>query len=324
MRYFVSLFLALFLVGCGSQLSTKQIVDKVQNGVVVISNQNVSDPKASGLGTGFIVGENEIVTNNHVIEGEGNKLTVYSPNSRTMYDAEVVHTDVVSDVAVIKLKDWEKFKQAEMPVYIEIGNSEEQDLGEKVVVVGHPWGLTWSVSEGITSQKNRRFDPNPKYVDQVDAKLFQGNSGGPIFNEEGQVICISNLMMTREGGSYGFCLPTTLVNKVLYDFKTLGEVRWRAMNVSVSQSEEKSGVVIKALEPNGAAAAAGLQVDDLVLKIITPNNHPEGIIVRSPDDVITELATLRGDDENVKMVVERNGKELVIDVKTNYKLSKDY
>ena len=73
---------------------------------------------------------------------------------------------------------------------------------------------------------------NPKFMDQVDANLFQGNSGGPIFDGNGNVVCVSTMMLSMEGGSYGFCVPSNLVQKVVYDLNAFGEVRWRVMNIT--------------------------------------------------------------------------------------------
>jgi len=196
--------------------------------------------------------------------------------------------------------------------------------GDKVIVVGHPWGLTWTVSEGILSGKHRRAGQNPKFMDQVDANLFQGNSGGPIFNANGEVICVSTMMLAMDGGSYGFCVPSNLVKKIIHDFNVFGEVRWRALNISASLTDDGSSVIVSSLEPDGAASKAGIKEGDRILEIITEKNHPKGIIISNPNDLITELATLNGDDEKVKLVIERNGEKMMIDVVTNFRLSSEY
>ncbi|QMP83850.1 MAG: hypothetical protein [Caudoviricetes sp.] len=319
MKYIVAAFISIFLIGC-TKMSTADIASQKTDGIVFISNE-ISDTKG-GIGTGFLVG-NQIVTNLHVVEGNG-KITVFSDDSQRKYEATISFQDPVADIAVLKLKDWELYNQNETPVGLEFGNSEEARVGERVVVIGHPWGLYWSVSEGIVSAKNRRIAKTPKFLDQVDAKLFQGNSGGPIFNEEGQVVCISNMMLSKEGGSYGFCIPSNLVKKVLYDFEKFGKVRWRVLNVATGMSDDGSALVLKTIDLNGAAAAAGLKEGDKVLEIFTPNSHPNGVKIVSSDDLITELALLRGDDELVKLLVDRNGEKLMIDVKTNHKLSEEY
>ena len=320
MKYLYTSVLALFLMGC-NEMSTVELVDEVKSGTVLIANQ--IDVATGGTGTGFLLNDNQIITNHHVVDGNG-QLFVYSSNSQRKYPAEVVYADPIADVAVIRIVDWEVFKKNENPVNLTLGDSDEMRLGDKVVVIGHPWGLTWTVSEGILSAKNRRVGQNPKHMDQIDAKLFQGNSGGPIFNEKGQVICVSNMMLALEGGSYGFCLPSDLVKKIVHDFNMFKEVRWRVINVAVDLTEDGSSVIVRSLDPDGAAAKAGIKEGDKVLEIITPTNHPQGVKITNTNDLITELSTLNGSDEMIKLIIERNGEKMIIDVKTNYKLSSEY
>jgi S1-C subfamily serine protease len=302
--------------------NTVELVEMVKGGTVLITNQ--IDATTGGSGTGFILKDNMIVTNDHVIAGKNNKIMVVSPMTSKQYEAEVVHTDPISDIAMIRLKDWELFEREQSPVNLTLGDSDKMTEGSKVVIIGHPWGLTWTVSEGILAAKHRRAGPNPKYMDQVDAKLFQGNSGGPVFNEKGQVVCVSNMMLSREGGSYGFCIPSNLVSKIIHDFVTLGEVRWRALNVSIGLTEDGSNVILEAVETGGAAETAGLKEGDKILVVFTPNNHPNGKKIVKTDELITELGTMHGDDEMIRMTIERDGELIMMNVKTGYKLSKEY
>jgi serine protease Do len=317
----ITAFIVLHTGGFGSIKSTEQLVREVKDGTVLIENK--IDTANGGIGTGFIVGENMIVTNNHVIQGNG-KLTVVSNHDQTRYEAEVVSADPVVDLAIIKLKKWEEYKQHEGAIILPIADSRDYKEGSKVVIIGHPWGLTWTVSEGIMSAKNRRTGPNPKYVDQVDAKIFEGNSGGPVFNEDGEVICVSELMLEGKGGSYGFCIPSSLLKKVIGDFQLFGEVRWRAMNVSIGLTEDGNSVIVNSVDANGAADKAGIKAGDKILEIYTPNNHPAGMIVVDVNSLITELATMSGNDDKIKVLIDRNGEKQMIDVITNYKLSKEY
>ena len=300
--------------------NTVELVEQVKPGTVLITNQ--IDATSGGSGSGFILEDNMIITNHHVIDGNG-KISVYSPNSRKKYEAKVVYQDKIVDLAILRLLDWELFEKEQKPVNLKLGNSDETSEGEKIVVIGNPWGLTWSVSEGILSAKSRRSGPNPKYLDQVDAKVYQGNSGGPIFNENGQVVCVSEIMLSGEGGSYGFCIPSNLVKKVIHDFNVLGEVRWRVINVAVGLTDDGSNVILESVEPGGAAGKAGLKEGDKILTIFTEDNRTGKKIV-TPDDMITELATLHGDDEDIRVAIDRNGEKMMIDVKTNYKLSSEY
>lgn len=318
MKYAVMAIAMLLLAGCSK--TTVETVDHVKSGVVLIENR--IDTTNGGVGSGFILEDNVIVTNHHVIEG-GGKITVYSPNSSEKFEAEVVYSDPVVDLAVIKLKDWNKFEAQENPVNLTLGDSSSMTEGSKVIVIGHPWGLKWSVSQGIISGKFRRVGSNPQFVDQVDAHLFQGNSGGPVFNEDGKVICVSDMMLEGKGGSYGFCIPSDLVKKVLHDFNAFKEVRWRAMNVVLGLTEDGSSVIIQSVEPNGAAYKAGLLANDKILGVYTPRST-DGKKINDINDIITEFALLNGDDERVQVVIDRDGKQMTVDVITNYRLSKEY
>lgn len=322
MRYALIGLIALALVGCQrAPENTVDLVNIVKNGTVLIENK--IDTAAGGIGTGFIIGDNMIITNNHVIEGKG-KLTVVSNHDQVRYEAEVVYADAIVDLAVIKLKKWDEFAKHERAVILSLGDSDESVPGSKVVIIGHPWGLDWTVSEGIVSAKNRRTGPNPKYVDQVDAKIYEGNSGGPVFNERGEVICVSELMLEGKGGSYGFCIPSNLVKKVINDFQLFKEVRWRAMNVSIGLTDDGTSVIINSTDAYGAADKAGIKAGDKVLEIYTPANHPSGVKVSTPNELVTELAMINGNEEKVKLLIERNGEKQMIEVITNYKLSNQY
>lgn len=319
MKYLAVLSFAMLLAGC--QMTTTQIVEKNRDGVVLIAN-DIGEDKG-GIGTGFFIQDNMIVTNHHVIEGNG-KIYVFADGSEKKYDAKVLYSDEVADIAVVQIDDWDKFKEVETPTILSFGNSENVKPGDKIIVIGHPWGLAWTVSEGILSAKNIRMGQNPKFMDQVDAKVYQGNSGGPSMNEDGEVVCVNDMMLAKEGGSYGFCLPSNFVKKVIHDLDKFGEVRWRAMNVSVNLTDDRSSVILASVDPDGAAAKAGLKEGDKILEIYTPNNHPNGVKISRPDDLISEFAIMNGDEENVKLLVERNGEKMMIDVKTNYRLSKEY
>lgn len=301
--------------------NTVELVEQVKPGTVFITNQ--IDATSGGSGSGFILEDNMIITNHHVIQGNG-KLHVYSPNSKKKYEAQVVYKDEIADIAILRLRDWELFEKEEKIVNLTLGDSDKIKEGSKVVIIGHPWGLTWTVSEGILSGKHRRAGPNPKYLNQVDAKIFQGNSGGPVFNEKGKVICVSEMMVTGEGGSYGFCIPSNLVKKIIHDFNELGEVRWRVINVSIGLTDDGSNVILQSVEPGGAAGSAGLKEGDKVLSIITSNDRNRSKKIVETDDMITALATMNGDDEMIRITVDRKGEIMTFDVKTNFKLSKEY
>lgn len=319
-KFLAASLLSLALVGC-SPMTAKEVFNENVSGVVLI--QNKIDASTGGTGTGFILEDNQIVTNHHVVDGTG-KLFVISKNSGKEYAAQVVYADPVSDIAIIRLQDWEMFEANEKPVNLSLGNSNAMTPGDKVIVIGHPWGLSWTVSEGIISGKHRRAGANPKFMDQIDANLFQGNSGGPIFNENGKIICVSNMMLAMEGGSYGFCVPSNLVKKVIYDFNVIGEIRWRVLNVSAGLTDDGKSVIIQELESDGAAAKAGIEKGDIVLGIVADSNSAAIKSLSSPNDLITELAMTNGDDEDITLLIDRKGEKMVIKVKTNFRKSDEY
>jgi serine protease Do len=324
MRKAISILaLSVMLWGCGVA-TTRDIVDRVDTGVVsiigIVKNETGTVVNG-GQGTGFFVGENYIITNHHVVNF-ATELFVQGSITKKRYDVRIVSADPVADIAILELKDWELFQANEQPVVLTLGDSDKTLVGDKVVVIGHPWGLEWSVSEGIVSAKNRRPHALPKYLDQVDAKLFNGNSGGPIFNEEGEVICVSEIMIPGEGGSYGMCVPSNLVKKVIYDLTTYEQVRWRAINAGIGLTDDGSYVKIASLEKDGAGAKAGLQVGDLIVKLHTPD-HPEGIRIHNPDTLLSEMAVIKGDNTTVKMMVKRGSEEMMVDIETTHRTS-DY
>jgi serine protease Do len=320
MKFLSVSLLSLLLLGCNN-ISTVNIAQQGVSGTVLINSQ--IDLTTGATGTGFFIGDNQILTNHHVVSGRSD-IYIYSSNSNRKYAAKIKHTDPVSDIAILELIDWEVFKRNELPKNMEFDNSDSVGVGSKVVVIGHPSGLVWSVSEGIISGENRRIGMNPKFMNQVDANLFQGNSGGPVFGSNGKVVCVSTMMLTIEGGSYGFCIPSNLVKKVLNDFELFGKVRWRVLNITAGLTDDGSSVIVQSLEPDGAAYKAGIKEGDKILEIYTPKNHPGGITVKNMDTLVTELALLNGDDIDVKLMIDRNGSKMLIDVTTNYKLSSDY
>ncbi len=319
MRIAAIVAIAFLLIGCKPE--QRDIVDYATDAVVLIGNIQPGTG-ASGKGTGFITGKNWIITNHHVIDGadkEGAELFVMTNDSSIRYPARIFAADPVADIAIIQLKDWELFERNEEPTILSFGNSDEINLGDRVIAIGHPWDLDWSVSEGIVSGKNRRPTPLPKYLYQIDANLFQGNSGGPVLNEYGEVVCVSEIMQPGPGGSYGLCVPSNLANKAIDDLTKFKEVRWRSINAGIGLTDDGAHVKISALEPNGAGEKAGLQVDDIILELYTPVNPPSGTVIKTPDQLLSEMADIPGDQEKVKMLIQRKNEKIMIDIETSFR-----
>lgn len=226
----------------------------------------------SSLGSGFIISaDGVVVTNNHVIEA-ADAIEVILQNGQR-YDATVVGRDPATDIAVLRM-------HARTPLpYVNMGDSDTARVGDVVLAIGNPFGLGGSLSVGVVSARNRNIDAG-RYDDfiQTDAAINRGNSGGPMFNTDGEVIGVNTAILTPTGASVGvgFATPTSIVRPVVEQLVRYGETRrgWlgvRLANVTRAVAERSgydgsTGAVITRITPGGPAAAAGLRAGDIVLK----------------------------------------------------------
>lgn len=258
-----SIIMALLLVACGDISGVNHSVLDQKGGIVLIAaEKNVNGKTGAGLGTGFFIDENTILTNNHVVS-DSSSIKVALKNSSGAYDAVVVNSDPVSDLAVIEIKDFEKFKKENDYKILKLADPYDLQVSEDVYAVGHPWGLAWSVSKGILSAIDRKMSDAPKVLIQVDAHVYQGNSGGPLLNSHGDVIGVNSLMMAQEGGSYGFALPVSMIERVMRDWREYGDVRWSFLGIKINEDK------IKEVVPGSAAAKAGIKAEDSIVEFTT-------------------------------------------------------
>lgn len=258
-----TVFVAFLLTGCISP-DVQEVINSKRDGVFLIIN-DTTDPatkkQSGGIGTGFLIGDNEILTNAHVVQN-GTKLTVKTETSG-IYEAEIVKIDSVIDLALIRLKDWEKFSQENKFTVLTLANSRDIKPLDEVYALGNPWGLTFSVTKGVISHAVRRIDTVPKFLIQTDTDIYQGNSGGPLLNVKGEVIGVNSLMLAREGGSYGFAIHSDIVKKVLADWQN-GEPQWPVIGVSINDVN-----VIESLISGSPAEKAGLKQGDKIIALKT-------------------------------------------------------
>ena len=308
---FASICLAFVLVGCASVQDT---IAQKEKGVFLIVNeiQNpVDQAKGTAIGTGFFIGENEILTNAHVVANTKG-LHVKLENSKP-YDAEVVFVDPGIDLALIKIKDWNSFKKENSITILTFADANDIKVMDEVFALGNPWGLTFSISKGIISNPLRRLDVVPKFMVQTDAHVYNGNSGGPLLNDEGEVLGVNSLMMAQEGGSYGFALRSDIIKKVLADWKSKGEVKWATVGVRLNDNTEIAEVI-----SGTPAALAGLKSGDFIKGMVTPDK------TYSFDDAMSvTLYFALLEEKTVELIIERDGKEIKIDVTPLYKTSKE-
>lgn len=295
------------LVACSDVQST---IKDSKNGVVAVLSEKKNDKgeQGDGLGTGFFVAENYILTNHHVIEG-ATKIEIAVEDNEKTYPVEVIYSDKAADVAAIKIIDWENFKKENN--YKILTMTKDYSLLEDVYAIGHPWGLFWTVSKGIISRDLLQKPNSQNFFIQTDADIYNGNSGGPLLDSKGRVIGINSNMIANEGGSYGLAIPTIIVEKVLADLEKYKEVRWAIIGVNL-----ETGNIIKELSPDKPAQKAGLKIGDKIISIKTK----DGLFkTETRSDLIYRLST--GDYQNPVVInILRDEIPLSITVNPDYKI----
>src|SRR5450755_4675158 len=263
--------------------------------------------KTNSLGSGFIVDTSGIVvTNNHVI-ADADEINVIM-NDGTKIKAELVGVDKKTDLAVLK------FKPAKPLIAVKFGDSDKLRLGEWVIAIGNPFSLGGTVTAGIVSARNRDINSGPydSYI-QTDAAINRGNSGGPLFNLDGEVIGVNTLIISPSGGSIGigFAVPSKTVAGVVSQLQQFGELRrgWLGVRIQTVTDEiaeslnikPARGALIAGVEDKGPAKPAGIEPGDVVIKF-------DGKDIKEPKDLSRVVAdTAVGKD--VEVLIVRKGKE---------------
>ncbi len=228
--------------------------------------------KVTSLGSGFVIDPSGIiVTNNHVIEG-ADVITVNFTDGRSL-QAELVGKDDKVDLAVLRVK-------SDQPLpFVKFGDSDKARVGDWVLAIGNPFGLGGSVSAGIVSARNRDINAGP-YDDfiQTDAAINRGNSGGPLFNMNGEVVGINTAIISPSGGSIGigFSVPSQVAQPVVEQLMQYGETRrgWLGVQIqSVTDDMAEAlglakaqGALVASVTEKGPAASAGLKTGDVIVK----------------------------------------------------------
>ncbi len=269
--------------------------------------------RSNSLGSGFVIDPSGIIiTNNHVI-ADANDVTVIFTNGQKL-KAEVIGKDSKVDVAVLRVKPDKPLKAAKF------GDSDKMRVGDWVVAVGNPFGLGGTVTAGIISARNRNIDSGPydNYF-QTDAAINKGNSGGPLFNMDGEVIGINTAILSPSGGSIGigFSTPSATVEPVIEQLQKFGETRrgWlgvRIQNVDDTIAESLNlgsvrGALVAGTDDNGPAKAGGLQAGDVILKF-------DGVEIKESHD-LPKIVASAPVGKDVEVVLLRQGKEITKTIK---------
>jgi len=276
----------------------------------------------SGTGSGVIyTSDGYILTNNHVVEfADEYEVTLYDNRE---FRARLVGRDPNTDMAVIKID------ANDLPAF-ELGNSDDVRVGEWVLAVGNPFDLTSTVTAGIISAKGRDIDiiKGGKAIEsfiQTDAAVNPGNSGGALVDVDGKLIGINSAIATPTGvfAGYSFAIPINLVKRIGDDLVKYGEYRRAYLGVHVATMDSRiaqevgipytKGVLVASLDPEGSAAQAGVQENDVVTKAngknVTTTSELMELIGRSKVGETVTLNVVRGEDSReipVRMKIRGN------------------
>ena len=243
-----------------------------------IQRQDRAPRQRGAVGSGFLISaDGFVITNNHVVEGADQiQITL---NDRRVFDAEVVGLDEPSDIALLKLD------AADLP-FVEFGDSEAVRVGDWVLAIGSPFGLEFSAAAGIVSAKGRSVPGNSAYnymaFIQTDVAINQGNSGGPLFNLEGDVVGINSQILSSTGGSNGisFSIPSNVAMNVVAQLKESGAVERGLLGVRMREVDYALAEIFDMDRPRGAfvdgvidespAGNAGVLDEDIIVEF---NGH---------------------------------------------------
>jgi serine protease Do len=271
-------------------------------------------PKVVGLGSGFVIDPSGyIVTNNHVVKG-ASEVTVRLDDD-SVYPAEIIGTDPQTDLALLKIE-----AKRSLPT-LEFGDSDKAEVGDWVMAVGNPFGLGGTVTAGIISARGRNIAAGP-YDDflQIDAPINQGNSGGPLFNLNGQVIGVNAAIYSPGGGNVGigFAIPSNMVKSVVAQLRESGKVERGWLGVMIQpvtpemadalSLDSAHGAMVTEVRPDSPAAQGGVKQGDIILKFA-------GKAVAGPRDLAREVAQ-KAAGSRTDLVVWRDGNRKSLDVTT--------
>ncbi|AWC24909.1 putative periplasmic serine endoprotease DegP-like precursor [Aminobacter sp. MSH1] len=269
-------------------------------------------PRPVAQGSGFFISEDGyLVTNNHVVE-DGSAYTVVTDDGKE-YDAKLIGTDPRTDLAVLKVEADTKF------TYVGFADDAKVRVGDWVVAVGNPFGLGGTVTAGIVSARGRDIGAGP-YDDflQIDAAVNRGNSGGPAFNLNGEVVGINTAIFSPSGGNVGiaFAIPASTAKQVVQDLMKSGSVQrgWLGVEIQPVTSDiaeslglkSEKGALVASAQDTGPAKKAGIVAGDIITGV-------DGQDVASPKELSRLIAGITP-GKSVDITVWRNGKAETVKV----------
>ncbi|MFV0439460.1 MAG: DegQ family serine endoprotease [Desulfopila sp.] len=270
--------------------------------------------KQQGQGSGFIISsDGYILTNNHVVE-DADTITVFLSDERE-FTAELVGRDPQSDVALIKIKDHDS-----LPT-LPLGNSDALEVGEWVIAIGNPFGLSQTVTVGVVSATGRSSVGINEYENfiQTDAAINPGNSGGPLLNINGEVVGINSALYSRTGGymGIGFAIPINMVKSIEAQLKNSGKVTRGWLGVVIQNVDENlaksfgldraRGILVSDVQAGSPADKGGIVQGDVIVSL-------NGDSLKDVTDLRNQVAML-SPGSTAQLGVIRNGKSLTVNIK---------
>jgi serine protease Do len=268
--------------------------------------------RSSSLGSGFIIDASGIVvTNNHVI-ADANQVTVVL-NDGTELAAEVLGKDSKVDLAVLRVKTDRTLKS------VKWGDSRKARVGDWVMAIGNPFGFGGSVSAGIVSatDRNIRSGPYDNFI-QTDAAINKGNSGGPLFNMDGDVIGVNTAIISPTGGSIGigFAVPSAMAMGIVEQLQQFGETRRGWLGVAIQDVDDAlaeslgigkaRGAFVSSVDEKGPAKPAGIEREDVIIRFdgkdVRSSRDLPRIVAETPVDKVVDVVVMRGGKEVVRQV----------------------
>jgi putative serine protease PepD len=289
------------------ELSVNDVYERTYRGVVdlTVSSDGSSDSSPFGgssqaEGSGWVYDkQGHVVTNQHVVDSAGD-ITVEFWNGKK-YSARLVGVDRSTDLAVIKVS-----APASVLHPLEIGDSDEVEVGDGVIAIGSPFGLQGTVTSGIVSALHRQMQaPNRFAINdsiQTDAPINHGNSGGPLINASAQVIGVNTQIQSDSGGSdgVGFAVPSNTIRAVASQLVAGKEIQHAYLGVQVADAAGQAGATLATVYDGTPAARAGLQQGDVVTKL-------DDVTITESDDLSNVIDAKKPGDK-LAVTYERDGK----------------
>ena len=268
-----------------------------------------SEREFSSLGSGFVISEDGyIVTNNHVVQNASDIQVTFTNGLKL--EAELIAFDNETDLALLKIDTTDKLP------FLKFGDSDTAKVGSWVMAIGNPHGLGGSVTAGIVSARGRMLGGRYDDFIQTDAAINRGNSGGPLFNLNGEVIGVNSMILSPSGGSIGlgFAIPSNLAKNIIDQLKDTGEIQraWLGVRIQevtdeIAQSlglEKTYGALVQGLTPDSPALKDGVKEGDIIIRF----NGEEVESMQTLPKLVAEASI----GQNTEVVVWRNESKITL------------